>query len=103
MKLRALASGKHSIRRSDRLWAGLSSDLVIEQTLMKSVKSRGGLTRGRGMHKTVRHVWTTTMNWFSTIDYAMTKLTGVHDNAGDHVEVGAARKVQLFFTDNNPF
>jgi len=55
------------------------------------------------MHETVRRVWTTTMNWFSTVDYAMTKLTGVHDNAGDHVEVGAARKVQLFFTDNNPF
>ena len=41
--------GFHVIRRSDRFWAGLSSDLVIEQVLMRSVKSSGGLTHGRGM------------------------------------------------------
>ena len=39
--------GKHVIRRSDRYWAGLSSDLVIEQVLMRSVKTTGGLTSGR--------------------------------------------------------
>ena len=36
--------GKHVIRRSDCYWAGLSSDLVIEQVLMRSVKTTGGLT-----------------------------------------------------------
>ena len=41
--------GLHVIRRSDRYWAGLSSDLVIEQVLMRSMKTNGGLTRGRGM------------------------------------------------------
>ena len=35
------------VRRSDRYWAGLSTDLMIEQVLMRSVKSRGGLGRGR--------------------------------------------------------
>ena len=40
------STGYHVIRRSDRYWAGLSSDLVIEQVLMKAT---GGLTRGRGM------------------------------------------------------
>ena len=39
----------HVIRRIDRYWAGLSSDLVIEQVLMRSMKTGGGLTRGRGM------------------------------------------------------
>ena len=38
--------GLHVIRRSDRLWAGLSSDLIIEQVLMRSMKTSGGLTRG---------------------------------------------------------
>jgi hypothetical protein len=38
----------HVIRRSDRFWAGHSTDLVIEQISMLSVKSRVGLTRGRG-------------------------------------------------------
>ena len=39
--------GKHVFRRRDRYWAGLSSNLVIEQVLMRSVKTKGGLTRGR--------------------------------------------------------
>ena len=41
--------GLHVVRRSDRLWSGLSTDLVIEQVLMRSMKTSGGLTRGRGM------------------------------------------------------
>jgi len=41
--------GFHTVRRSDRYWSGLWTDLVIEQVLMRSPKSRGGLTRGRGM------------------------------------------------------
>ena len=39
--------GLHVIRRSDRYWAGLSSNLVIEQVLMRSMKTSGALTRGR--------------------------------------------------------
>ena len=34
----AFVSGHHVIRRSDRYWAGLSSDLVIEQTLTRTMK-----------------------------------------------------------------
>ena len=37
--LELFKNGFHVICRSDRFWAGLSSDLVIEQVLMKSVKS----------------------------------------------------------------
>ena len=44
-----LIDGFHVVRRSDRKWAGLSKDLVIEQVLMRSMKTSGGLTRGRGM------------------------------------------------------
>ena len=32
--------GAHVIRRSERYWASLSSNLIIEQVLMKSLKSR---------------------------------------------------------------
>ena len=45
----AFVNGFHVIRRSDRYWAGLSSDLVIEQVLIRSLKTTGGLTHGRGM------------------------------------------------------
>lgn len=50
-------SGFHVIRRSDRYWAGLSTDLVIEQSLMRSLKTTGGLTRGRGLTETQRAQW----------------------------------------------
>ena len=36
----------HVLRRSDKLWAGISCDLAIEQTLMRSLKTSGGLTHG---------------------------------------------------------
>ena len=42
-------NGFRVIRRSDQYWADLGSDLVIEQTLMRTLKSTGGLTRGSGM------------------------------------------------------
>ena len=45
-------NGLHCARRSDRFWAGLSTDLMIEQVLMRSVKTSGGLTRGRGLSET---------------------------------------------------
>lgn len=38
--------GFHVVRWSDRLWAGLSVDLIIEQVLVRSMKTSGGLTRG---------------------------------------------------------
>ena len=46
---KSFMEGLHVVRRSDLLLVGLSTDLVIEQVLMRSLKSTGGLTRGRGM------------------------------------------------------
>ena len=37
-----------TIRRSDKLWAGTWSDVTVEQALMRTMKTRDGLTRGRG-------------------------------------------------------
>ena len=50
-------NGFHSIRRTDRFWAGLSTDLVIEQVLMRSMKTSGGLIRGCGIGEVQRSVW----------------------------------------------
>ena len=36
-----------TIRRTDKFWTGLSSDQVIGPTLMQSMTSVGGITRGR--------------------------------------------------------
>ena len=51
---RKFVEGYHTVQGSERSWAGLWTDIVIEQVLMRSLKSRGGLTRGRGMTESVR-------------------------------------------------
>ena len=49
--------GYYTIRRPNRFWAGLWTGFVIEQSLMRTAKSRGGLTTGRGMTESVRLLW----------------------------------------------
>lgn len=44
--------GFHVVRRSNRYWAGLSTEIIIEQVLMRSVKIHGGLIRGKGFTET---------------------------------------------------
>jgi len=43
---KSFQDGLHVVGRSDRYWGGLSTDLAIEQVLMRSMKTSGGLTRG---------------------------------------------------------
>jgi len=33
------SGGFHAVRRSNRFWAGLSTDLAIEQVMMRAVKT----------------------------------------------------------------
>ena len=46
---RHFIQGLHVVRRRNCLWAGLPTELVIEQAFMRTLKTTGGLTRGRGM------------------------------------------------------
>ena len=50
-------NGHHVVWWSDSFWAGVPTDLAIEQELMSSVKKTGGLTRGRGMTELQRAKW----------------------------------------------
>ena len=70
-------AGLHVVRRRDRHWAGLSSDLVIEQVLMRSMKTSGGLTRGRGMTEQQRLIWLLSMPTCAEVNRSMLELTGV--------------------------
>jgi len=83
--------GLHSIRRSDRYWAGLFSDLVIKQMMMRSLKSRGGLTRGSGMEESVRSVWFHTMHHCASIHLAMTSETDLQRLNQQHADLGKSR------------
>ncbi len=65
----------HVVRRSDQYWAGLSTDLIIEQVLMRSVKTTGGLTHDRGMTENQRLVLLLSMLSFAEVNNPMQELT----------------------------
>ena len=105
--------GLHVIRRSDRVWAGLSSDLVIEQVLMRSLKTSGGLTRGRGMTEHQRLLWLLSRPACAQVNQAMQELTGVNYNTGEqNQDMTKARQardwkdtltVLQYLQERNPF
>lgn len=80
---RHFQQGLHVIRRSDRYWAGLFPDLIIEQVLMRSVKATGGLTRGRGMNEIQRLVWLLSSPACAEINYAIQELTSISYTASE--------------------
>ena len=103
----------HVVRRSDRYWAGLSTDLAIEQVLMRSVKTCGGLTRGRGMSESQRLIWLLSMPACADINSAMQNLSGVMYHTSDqHKDTTKARQERdymdtnelvTFLSQRNPF
>ena len=109
----AFKSGLHVVRRSDRFWCGLSTDLVIEQALVRSIKSIGGLTRGRGLTVTQRAQWLLSMPHCAEMNQAMQKLTDVnYQTSEQHKEMGKARTEHdhkdtstflEFLKERNPF
>ena len=80
---RKCEAGFHVVRTSTRLWAGLSTDLVIEQVLMRSLKTSSGLTRGRGMTERQRVIWLLSMPACTEMSRAMLELTGVSYSTGE--------------------
>ena len=105
--------GHHVIRRTDKYWSGIWSDLVIEQVLMRSIKSVGGLTRGRGFAQSTRDQWTLTAHHTGAIHEGMTQLTNVHNgNSDQHMELSEAKKkrdsedgekIYVWLKEHNPF
>ena len=105
--------GHHVSRRSDRFWAGLSSDLVTEQVLMKSVKTTGGLTRGRGMDELQPASWLLSMPACAEINASMQNLTEIGFSTREqHKEMSLSRlkrdekdakAVLSYLQDRSPF
>ena len=105
--------GYHTIRRTDRYWAGLWSDLIIEQVMMRSLKSRGGLSGGRGTTESVRLTWVHSMHRCASVHNAMATLTGNHHKTSEqHIELGENRvkqdindmqKIKRWFDTRDPF
>jgi len=105
--------GYHVARRSNRNWVGLSTDLMIEQVLMRNVKTSGGLTRGRGMTEQQRLIWLLFMPACSESNRAMQDQTGMQFNSGEqNKDMGKSRKTRdakdvntllLMLSDRDPF
>ncbi|XP_065662104.1 uncharacterized protein LOC136084858 [Hydra vulgaris] len=86
-------SGYHCIRRKDRYWAGLWPDLVIEQCMMRSIKSSGGLTRGRDMSESTRNLWISTLHECGAVHDSMSTLTKHRfESSQQHCESGESRR-----------
>ncbi len=84
--------GHHVLRRSDRFWAGLSTDLVIEQSLMRSLKTSGGLSRGRGFTEAQRLTWLMSRPVCLSVNSAMQELESVtYVSSEQHKEASRPR------------
>ena len=103
-----------AVRRTEgRVWAGLSPDLVIEQTLMQSLKSTAGLTRGTGFKVVQRNAYLFSRPACAKISAAIQELTGkLYSTSEQHKDMSATRiahdnedcdKLISFFEERNPF
>ena len=70
-------NGFHVIRWSDKYWEGVSSDMLIEQTLVQNLKTSGGLTGGRGMDEIQRLIWIMSKPACSEVNDVIQNLTSV--------------------------
>jgi len=92
----------HSRNRDSILSGGVAeywqnwTDLTIEQVLMRSIRSRRGLTRGRGVTESARLQWACSMHKCAGVHNAMTTLTDRKHDITDkeHKEWGTARFIR---------
>ena len=71
----SFSKGLFVVCRSDREWGGIPTDQIIEQCLMRNLKTSGGLTRGSGMSEIQRNTWAASMPVCVSVDQAMQELT----------------------------
>lgn len=84
--------GLFTIRRTDKCWSGIWSDMTIEQTLMRMMHSSGDLTRGRGISDSVLAHWTLGMISLHNVCEAFENYCDIHlDTSEQHVDARASR------------
>lgn len=105
--------GYFTIRRGDTFWSGVWSDMTIEQTLMRSMKSCGGMTRGRGITDSTLTKWLQATLVSNAICSALEIFSGVYFSSGDqHIDLLLSRqrrdqedrkKLYTWLMDHYPF
>ena len=109
-------AGNHVVRRTEGPFVGISTDLAIEQVLMRSIKSSGGLTRGKGLGEDKRLIWLMCMPACAKIHKVMQDITGVSMESTEqhvqHTDQSPARQkrdekdikaILRFLVNRNPF
>ena len=81
---------QHTVRRTEKKWTGIWTDLSIEQTLIKSLKGRAGVL-GRGITENVMHVWTITMHQCAATTEAMNKVILTPTPSNQHKKAYSGR------------
>lgn len=69
--------GLFCVWRGNRYLGGMSTDLVIEQVLMRLVDSISRLTQGRGVTVSVKIIYINSIHQCSAVLQVMSKLTNV--------------------------
>lgn len=91
--------GHHTVKRSQNIFAAVWTDLCIEQSLMCSIKSPGGLTQGRGLSENFRTLWVLSMSSSAKVHGAIVEVTGTQMySTRQHIELGTSRR-KLDFAD----
>lgn len=85
--------GLFTIRRKKKHWTGTWSDMVIEQNLMRAIKTTGGLTHGRGVKDSTLARWVASMSVCTAVSRAIDDFVGIEAVVTDqHVELKSSRK-----------
>ena len=80
---------------------------------MRTIKSSGGLTRGRGFNESTRNQWIVTARQFASINESLSGITQVERSSSDqHKDMSTARKsrdesdfykIYEWLKERNPF
>lgn len=107
------SDGYFTIRRTHKFWSGVWSDMTIEQVLMRSMKSQGGLTHGRGLSDSVLAKFVLTTLTLLDVSNNMEEFCNVtFTTAEQHVDsreyritrdVADLEKLNIFFKNYDPF
>ncbi|KAB0797138.1 hypothetical protein PPYR_08132 [Photinus pyralis] len=80
------------VRRNDKYWSGTPLDMIIEQELMRRMKTSGGLTHGRGITDSTLSRWISGMPQCLQVSEALENFSGVITLTSEqHVELRSSR------------
>lgn len=79
-----VTNGFFTVRRKDKFWSGTWSDMVIEQSLMRQIKTRGGLCQGKGVSDASLAKWIAGIPFCHLISENVEEFCGVQMTSNVH-------------------